>query len=591
MLYRQAQILNVIALMVLDSRLAVIKEIYYKPLSDKDQNIANQILFTNNNKTNMKGMIYSNASDINMPQTEHKLSNYNNRSLNNDNEKYDTRNNYNINKNESQNLETDQEQVPIGQSATLNNSIYCYVGLLNDPKKMPKLNYISILKITPTIYTFCTKETIDELKTIKEFLYIENDTFYYGQGIQINPPQHITEMINYRNTVITNSFLDSIFMVYTPFKYIYNLFYSYYSYSYSGKNVVIYLLDSTVDEHHPDIKGRVVNLFDFSKLDKRKLGFGNEIIKTYQSDQNYNSYLLKHNLNEQQNEFFVNNKGKNFNHMRNSNLYRNMYTNINHNSTNYNELQPISNYLQSKFKNISEPLQSCFVTKKNYNTSLSCKNHGTAVATTIAGKKSGFAKDSKLIVMNVLDCDNKALLSTIIQALSLISQNDKKIILHLPISGPKSQILDFFINKLTQNGVIIVTAAGNASDLACDYSPGSAKNVINVGSLDKNSEISKFSNFGGCIRIYSLGEDIIFEGTSKNISMNGTSFSSAMIVGAVALYLEKNPLAELNDIWKYLVANADMSNSNFFVQKIPDVKKTRDFSTSSVAKSSYFGLY
>lgn len=429
-----------------------IEEIYYEPLKNNDIELAKEILYNDMNTTN------SNLNkDNNFPQ-------------------YSNSNNLNINFKENK----------------------CFVLWIDGDKNIEnKINTSDIkLKYSKFFngYSFCTynQQSIIDLKQIPGIL-LEPDHYYYtsGTSVQIDPPQHMFYMMNYRNKYIGNGFFNR----FKIFKYIYKFFYSFYKYEYTGKNVYIYLLDTDVDILNRDIKGRAENVFKDS-------------------------------------------------------LYQNGSENI--------------QYKENKSGNF-----------------LYCNNHGTNVAVLVAGRVNGFAKESNIFVLNVLDCEGKARLSTILKALESIKNTYKTNILILPISGPKSEIFNKVVNKLEEYNVIVITSAGNNADLSCNYSPGSAEKSINVGSLDINSKISKFSNFGGCVRLYSLGEEIISqssrnddtEGNDKKSNiLTGTSFSAALVSGSVALFLEMKPNAKFDDIWHYLVDNSDMEKGAYLVQKIPDFK-------------------
>lgn len=117
--------------------------------------------------------------------------------------------------------------------------------------------------------------------------------------------------------------------------------------------------------------------------------------------------------------------------------------------------------------------------------------------------------------------------------------------------------------------------------------------VITVGATDKNDYRSKFSNYGSCVDLYEQGwpgplamspadRDGFRSGTEKAATgmpfanpapapgtaitstlpggiaglMSGTSMATPIVSGTVALYLEKQPNATLEDMRKALIRNA-----------------------------------
>ena len=65
-----------------------------------------------------------------------------------------------------------------------------------------------------------------------------------------------------------------------------------------------------------------------------------------------------------------------------------------------------------------------------------------------------------------------------------------------------------YVTDLYDAGFVVVVAAGNDNDDACNYSPASAADAITVGSSTINDEASYFSNYGTCNDIYAPGSDI-----------------------------------------------------------------------------------
>ncbi|KAK1349526.1 hypothetical protein LUQ84_001183 [Hamiltosporidium tvaerminnensis] len=321
-------------------------------------------------------------------------------------------------------------------------------------------------------FTFCTKNPniSKKIKYLSIVSEIEPDLEYKINSVQSTIPFYMFLMNNLDNTIFKNYIINNRLFDLLGINTIFNYLFGSYTYNFTGKNIEIYVLDTTVDINDSEIKGRVSNLFK-------------------------------------------------------------------------NDL---------------------------------CNTHGTNVAKVIGGKNMGFAKDSNLKILNVVNCSGIVKLSEIISGLEKIPKNLKKpTVLYLSINGPKSNLFNRIISKITENNVIVVSAAGNNHDIACNYSPGSSENVINVGSINQDGDISKFSNFGGCIRIFALGEEIDSNSNLGNKLM-GTSFSAAIVTGAVAIYLEKFPNATQTEIWNYLNSNSIWNKNGYLALKIPQLDKETD---------------
>lgn len=106
------------------------------------------------------------------------------------------------------------------------------------------------------------------------------------------------------------------------------------------------------------------------------------------------------------------------------------------------------------------------------------------------------------------------------------------------------------VNYATERGVVIVAAAGNSRVPAAWFTPAGIKNVITVGSLNSQDQISTFSNYGEAVDFMApggdgsdrLGESLISTGISSDyIELKGTSMSAPLISGALATLMAVNP--------------------------------------------------
>lgn len=168
--------------------------------------------------------------------------------------------------------------------------------------------------------------------------------------------------------------------------------------------------------------------------------------------------------------------------------------------------------------------------------------HGTHVGSLIKSKRFGFAHNSRLINLKVLNDGGSGRLSTVVRAIDyIISQNISCSIVNLSLGGIKSKIFNRKIKELTNAGHRVVVAAGNYASDACKYSPASAKTAITVGSIDIDDTQSRFTNTGKCVDFYAPGSGIIGATGRNNFrKLSGTSMSTPLTSGILALYMERN---------------------------------------------------
>ena len=193
-----------------------------------------------------------------------------------------------------------------------------------------------------------------------------------------------------------------------------------------------------------------------------------------------------------------------------------------------------------------------------------CNGHGTHVATTAAGTQYGIAKNATIVPVRLLDCQGSGRYSGVIASLDWIlspsNPNPKtQAVLNLSIGGPKSDALNDAIERLVNEGITVVVAAGNERTDACTKSPASAVNAITVGATDIGDMKASYTNFGSCVDINAPGSSILagwyFSNTSTRTA-SGTSMASPHVAGAAAVYRGLYPTATVAQVTSALVSTA-----------------------------------
>ncbi len=216
--------------------------------------------------------------------------------------------------------------------------------------------------------------------------------------------------------------------------------------------------------------------------------------------------------------------------------------------------------------------------------------HGTHVAGICAGngmlsdgKYRGIAPLVNIVSLKTLNNKGSGNSSDVLAGIQWVIDNAKKYnirIANLSI-GTEPQLTDDPLVKAVEfawdSGIIITTAAGNnGPKFGTITSPGISKKVITVGTADDTSFVNisgtNVINFSGrgptkeCIvkpDILAPGTDIIscmtptpykqkdenIEAIDKNyMKLSGTSMSTPMVTGAIALLLEKYPKLSPDDV-------------------------------------------
>jgi len=156
------------------------------------------------------------------------------------------------------------------------------------------------------------------------------------------------------------------------------------------------------------------------------------------------------------------------------------------------------------------------------------------------------APNSKILPLKAFTSDGTGYLSSIVAALYYAVHHQANVVNMSFDVSTSSAALSHAVSYANQNGVVLVAAAGNENTNAPVYPAALNGNVMGIASTTNWDARSSFSNYGNTdVWIAAPGEYIIstFPGGTY-ASASGTSFSSPMVAGTVALML--NAKASLN---------------------------------------------
>ncbi|KAF1969161.1 subtilisin-like protein [Bimuria novae-zelandiae CBS 107.79] len=184
--------------------------------------------------------------------------------------------------------------------------------------------------------------------------------------------------------------------------------------------------------------------------------------------------------------------------------------------------------------------------------------HGTHVAGSAAGAKFGVAQKANIIAVKVLGDDGSGSSSNTISGMNWVLNNHEKrksepgfvgsiMSMSWGLKGTAGSV-DQAILSAINAGIHVSVAAGNDGADACGVTPahlgGANSDVVTVGSVNIQNQVSTFSNIGQCVDIFAPGEDVLSAwSTGDNVInfLSGTSMATPQNSGVMAYLMAKDP--------------------------------------------------
>jgi cerevisin len=184
--------------------------------------------------------------------------------------------------------------------------------------------------------------------------------------------------------------------------------------------------------------------------------------------------------------------------------------------------------------------------------------HGTHVAGTAASAKFGVAQKANIFAVKVLGDGGSGSSSDTIEGMDWVISNHNKrktqpgfvgsiMSMSWGLQGTAAAV-DKVITAASSQGIHVSVAAGNDGADACTTTPahlgGKNSNVVTVGSVNIQNQVSSFSNIGSCVDIYGPGEQILSTwNTGDNVInfLSGTSMATPGNTGVMAYLMAQDP--------------------------------------------------
>ncbi|MCB0989768.1 MAG: S8 family peptidase [Acidimicrobiales bacterium] len=171
-----------------------------------------------------------------------------------------------------------------------------------------------------------------------------------------------------------------------------------------------------------------------------------------------------------------------------------------------------------------------------------CHGHGTHVASVVAGNTVGVAPGATIVPVRVLDCSGQGHTSGVARAVDwIIANHEAPGVINMSIGGEPSDVLDAAIARAHAVGFVVVAAAGNSADDACETSPARAAEAITVGAVGRNDVYASWSNKGPCVDMAAPGLAIVGANARSGVglrTMSGTSQAAPHVAALAAMLIQ-----------------------------------------------------
>jgi len=197
---------------------------------------------------------------------------------------------------------------------------------------------------------------------------------------------------------------------------------------------------------------------------------------------------------------------------------------------------------------------------------LDCNGHGTHVAGTVGGATFGVAKQATLVPVRIGECGVDVTSANILRGLDWVLAEHTRAggrgVVNLSLGGDGSSSLDQAVARALAADLVVVAAAGNASNDACRVSPARSPATLTVSAVDRSDRRPSWANTGECVDVFAPGEGIVSASYVVNNGsqvISGTSMAAPHVAGAAAVVRSAQPTLTARQVMAALVTHATLN--------------------------------
>jgi len=184
------------------------------------------------------------------------------------------------------------------------------------------------------------------------------------------------------------------------------------------------------------------------------------------------------------------------------------------------------------------------------------RSHGTSVSGLIAGigDLHGIAPGARIYQARAFDGE-RSTTGVLLDALDWAASQNVRI-MNMSFAGPKNNLLEMACKAALARGIVLVAAAGNDGPAAPYDYPAAYEGVIAATATDEEDQLMTQANRGPYVFIAAPGVDVPAPVEGGRDLVTGTSFSAAIVSGAVAELLHAEPELDARQINAALAGSA-----------------------------------
>jgi subtilisin family serine protease len=178
--------------------------------------------------------------------------------------------------------------------------------------------------------------------------------------------------------------------------------------------------------------------------------------------------------------------------------------------------------------------------------------HGTHVA----GLVALVAPDARIMPLRALDTEARGDIFRLAEAIVYATDQGADVINLSLGTARKSELLNDVTRRATQQGVVVVAAAGNLGTTARQY-PAGSQCALAVSALKSNRAKANFANYGSWIDLAAPGVSIYSAMPPSGYAWwSGTSMAAPLVVGHATLLRSFDPSLNPRQIVEHIAATA-----------------------------------